>query len=154
MTRYGKMKETRPRIKKARKEPARKGKGLDSSRITIPWGRGASEYRPGVFSKKYLEEHGEACCADIYYALSEEIERMNKERIEVHEKPFRRPNYSSFARYFHWFKLLGLVKPADRREPAIYDFLEDRQFYRLTDKGIAEEEAWKDPVRAAHPEFG
>jgi len=29
-------------------------------------------------------------------------------------------NYSSFAKYFHWFKLPGLVEPIDRREPAIY----------------------------------
>ena len=96
----------------------------------------------------------EACCADVYYALSEELERLNKERIEIGEAPFRRPNYSSFSKYFHWFKLLGLVEPTDRREPAIYDFLEERVFYRLTDKGEAEEEAWQDPVRAAHPEFG
>ena len=145
--------QLKPRVKKARKEPKREGHGPNPDRITIPWGRGASEYRPGLFTKKYLLEHDEACCADIYYALSEEIERMNKERIEIGEKPFRRPNYSSFARYFHWFKLLGLVESTDRREPAIYGFLRERTFYRLTDKGIAEEETWTDPVRATHPEF-
>jgi len=96
----------------------------------------------------------EACAADIYYALSEEIECLNKGRIEIGERPFERPNYSSFAKYFHWFKLLGLVEPTDRKEPAIYAFLEERVFYRLTDEGKAEEEAWQDPVRAAHPEFG
>jgi hypothetical protein len=148
------MKQQRPRIKKARKEPTRKGKGVDPNRISIPWGRGASEYRPGLFTKKHFEKHGEACAADIYYALSQEIERLNKERIMVGEKPFERPNYSSFAKYFHWFKLLGLVERIDRREPAIYDFLEERQFYHLTDKGKAEVRAWEDPVRAAHPEFG
>ncbi|MBA7616308.1 hypothetical protein ES703_23604 [subsurface metagenome] len=94
-----------------------------------------------------------ACAADIYYALSQEIERLNKERIEVGEKPFRRPNYSSFAKYFHWFKLLGLVEPTDKREPAIYDFLEERAFYKLTGKGQVEEEAWRDPVAVRHPEF-
>ena len=51
-------------------------------------------------------------------------------------------------------KLLGLVEPTDRREAAIYDFLEERVFYRLTDKGRAEVRAWEDPVRVAHPEFG
>jgi hypothetical protein len=70
------------------------------------------------------------------------------------EKPFRRPNYSSFAKYFHWFKLAGLVEPVDRREPAIYDFLEEKQFYRLTAKGQIEVSGWEDPVRAAHPELG
>ena len=147
------MKPQRPRIKKARKEPTRVRKG-NPPQITGFWGRGASLYRPGLFTKKYFEKHEEACAADIYYALSEEIERLNKGRIEIGEKPFERPNYSSFSKYFHWFKLLGLVELIDRREPAIYDFLEERVFYRLTDKGIVEEEAWRDPVRAAHPEFG
>lgn len=105
-------------------------------------------------TKQYLVKHSEACAADIYYALSREIERLNKERIDMGEKPLGRPNYSSFAKYFHWFKLLGLVERTDRKEPAIYDFLEKRVFYILTDKGKAEVRAWEDPVRAAHPEFG
>ena len=138
-----KMKQPRPRIRKARNPP----------QITIGWGRGASEYRPGLFTKKYFEKHGEACAADIYYGLSEEIEHLNKERTEIGEKPFRRPNYSSFSRYFHWFLILKLIERVDRREPAIYDFLEERQFYRLTDRGKAEVSGWQDPVRAAHPEF-
>lgn len=41
-----------------------------------------------------------------------------------------------------------------KRVDGTYDFLEERQFYRLTAKGEAEEEVWQDPVRAAHPEFG
>lgn len=154
MTRYGKMRERRPRIKRARKEPTRKGRGVDPNRITIPWGRGASEYRPGVFTKQYFAKHGEACAADIYYSLSREIERLNEERMKIGEKPFERPNYSSFSRYFHWFLILGLIERTDKREPAIYHFLEKRVFYKLTDKGKAEVRAWEDPVRAAHPEFG
>ena len=143
----------RPRIKKGRKERTRERRPRNPPRIAVGWGRGASEYRPGLFTKRFFEEHGEACCADIYYGLSEEIERLNKERIEIGEKPFRRPNYSSFARYFHWFKLLGLVEPTDRDESAVYPFLRRRHFYRLTDKGIAEVGGWESPVRAAHPEF-
>ena len=155
MTKFGKkMKEKRPRIKKVRKESGKKQKPTNPPQITGFWGRGASLYRPGLFTKKYFEKRGEACVADIYYALSQEIERLNKERIEIGEKPFQRPNYSSYAKYFHWFKLLGLVEATDRRERAIYDFLEERVFYRLSDRGKAEEEAWRDPVRAVHPEFG
>jgi hypothetical protein len=148
------MKERKPRIKKARKEPIRERKPKNPPQITIPWGRGASEYRPGLFTKQYFVEHGEACAADVYRALSEEIERLNTERIEIGEKPFRRPNYSSFSRYMHWFSILGLIKRTDKREPAIYDFLQKRVFYRLTEKGKTEVRAWEDPVRAAHPEFG
>jgi len=146
------MTNKRLRIKKTKK-PTRERKPRNPPQITGFWGRGASLYRPGKFTKRYFVEHGEACAADIYYSLSQEIERLNKERIEVGEKPFRRPNYSSFAKYFHWFKLLGLVEPTDKREPAIYDFLEERAFYKLTGKGQVEEEAWQDPVSARHPEF-
>ncbi len=121
--------------------------------MSVSWGRGGSEYRPGIFTKQYLVEHGEACAADVYRALGEEIEKLNQERIGIEEKLFRRPNYSSFSRYFHWFLILGLIKRTDRQEPAIYDFLEKRVFYRLTDRGRAEVRAWEDPVRAAHPEF-
>jgi len=122
--------------------------------MSVPWGRGASEYRPGLFTKQYFEKHGEACAADIYYALSKEIERLNKERIEIGEAPFRRPNYSSFSRYFHWFLILGLIERTDKREPAIYDFLQKRVFYKLSGKGRVEVSGWQDPVRTAHPEFG
>jgi hypothetical protein len=149
-----KMKQQRPRIKKARKAPSKERKPRNPPQITGFWGRGASLYRPGLFTKQYFVEHGEACAADIYYALSQEIERLNRERIEIGERPLRRPNYSSFAKYFHWFKLLDLVEPVDRREPAIYDFLKERQFYRLTSRGKAEVKTWEDPVRAVHPESG
>jgi DNA-binding PadR family transcriptional regulator len=138
---------------KARKKLSNDKGDRKPTKMSVPWGRSASEYRPGLFIKQYFVEHGETCAADIYRALSEEIERLNQERIEIVEKPFRRPNYSSFSRYFHWFKLLGLIEPVDRREPAIYDFLEQRVFYRLTDKGKTEVRAWEDPVRVAHPEF-
>lgn len=121
--------------------------------MSVPWGRGASEYRPGLFTKQYFVKNGEACAADIYRALSEEIERINQERIEIGEKGFRRPNYSSFSRYFHWFLILGLIERTNKREPAIYDFLQKRVFYRLTGKGKAEVKAWADPLMAAHPEF-
>jgi hypothetical protein len=159
MTNYGKPKRIpkgnlRTSKPKAKKKVGNNKGGRKPPVMLVPWGRGASEYRPGLFTQKYFVEHGESCAADIYHALSDEIERLNQERIEIGEKPFRRPNYSSFAKYFHWFKLLGLVEPVGRREPAIYDFLEERQFYRLSDKGKAEEEAWQDPVRVVHPEFG
>jgi len=147
------------RTQRANKPKMQKGPGNDKGRdeppnMSVAWGRGASEYRPGLFAKQYFEKHGEACAADIYYALSQEIARMNTERIEIGEKPFRRPNYSSFARYFWWFVRLGLVEPTDRYEPSVYPFLRRRHFYRLTDKGRAEEKTWEDPVRVAHPEFG
>ncbi len=89
----------------------------------------------------------------MFRALGEEMEHSNKERIEIGERPFKRPNYSSFSRYFHWFLILGLIERIDRREPAIYDFLQKRVFYKLTDKGKAEVRAWEDPITAIHPEF-
>jgi len=123
------------------------------SNVAVPWGRGASEYRPGVFIKRFFLEHGEACAADIYHDLSLEIELLNKERTAIGEKPFRRPNYSSFSRYFHWFKLLGLIEPTGETEPAIYHFLKNRVLYALTASGASEEAAWEDPISASHPEL-
>ena len=120
---------------------------------TIPWGRAGSAWRPGLLLKKHFEEHPESCCADAYYSLSQQLETLNRERTEIGEAPFRRPNYSSFSRYFHWFLILKLIERTDKREPAIYDFLQERVFYRLTDEGKVEVSAWEDPVRAAHPEF-
>jgi hypothetical protein len=140
--------------KKSSGKPSKKKQQRNPPAIAVGWGRGASEYRPGLFTKQYFVEHGEACCADVFYSLSQEIERLNKERIGIGEKPFSRPNYSSFARYFHWFPILGLIERTERHEPAIYDFLKKRVFYQLTDRGASEEAAWQDPVRTAHPEFG
>ena len=147
------MNENRPRIKKTRKEPTRKRQNKNPPQITGFWGRGASEYRPGIFTKRFFVEHDEACAADIYYALSEEIERLNAARAEIEEAPFRRPNYSSFSRYFHWFLILGLIERTDKKEPAIYVFLQERVFYRMTAKGKAEVTAWEDPISVRHPEF-
>jgi len=147
------MTQRSPKIKNASRESTPEGKGSEPKHVVVPWGRGASEYRPGLFAKRYLVKHGAACAADIYRALSEEIERLNRERLEIGEKPFRRPNYSSFGRYFHWFLLLRLTERTDKREPAIYDFLQRRVFYRLTGKGKAEVKAWKDPIAKKHPEL-
>lgn len=124
-----------------------------NTNVGVPWGRGASEHRPGLFIKRYLMEHGEACAADIFSALRENLERINMMRIGIGEKPIRGCTYNSFAKYWHWFKILGLIEPVGREESSIYGFLEEKQFFCLTDKGKAEEEAWQDPIRAAHPEF-
>ena len=147
------MEQKKPRIKKTRKQPNNEKQGRDPPQMAVGWGRAGSLYRPGLFTKQYFVEHGEACAADIYYALSQEIERLNKERIEIGEAPFRRPNYSSFSRYFHWFLILGLIERTDKKEPAIYVFLQERVFYRLTDKGKVEVQAWQDPISVRHPEF-
>ena len=120
---------------------------------SVPWGRAASEYRPGLFTKQYLVKHGEACAADIFHSMDNEITRLNQERIEIGEKPFRRPNYSSFARYMHWFVILKLIERTGKTEPAIYSFLKQRVFYRLTKEGKSKIKPWADPVMAAHPEF-
>lgn len=138
MIRYGKMKESRPRIKKARKEPIREKKSKNPPQVSIPWGRGASEYRPGLFTEQYFVDHGEACCAEVFRALRENLERINSERIEIGESPIRGCTYNSFAKYWHWYKLLDLIEPVGRTEHSIYDFLPDKQFYRLTDRGRVE----------------
>ena len=149
MTKFGK--KMKQRIRKARKEAGKERKRRNPPQITGFWGRGASEYRPGIFTKRYLEEHGEACAADVFHALKDDLRRINKERIEIGDRPLRGGTYNSYAKYWHWFKSLGLIEPTGETEPAIYDFLKPRQFYRLTDRGLSEVEAWRDPVRTLHP---
>ncbi len=147
MTRYGKKMKQRPRIRKEKKQPTRERKLKNPAiQITIPWGRGASEYRPGIFTKKYFEKHNETCCADVFHALKENLARINEERVTIGDRLIRGGTYNSFAKYWHYFKLLSLIEPLDRRESAIYDFIEERQFYRLTDKSKAEVRAWEDPI--------
>ena len=116
------------------------------SRSSAPWGRAASPYRPGLFIREYLEVHGEGCAADIFYELKQDLKRINQERAEIGEKPIRGGTYSSFSRRFHAFKQMGLIEPTGRSEPAIYEYLQDRQFYRLADGGGGG--AWDDPTRA------
>ena len=148
------MRQQRPQIEKTKKEPTRKVKGPNPNQITTPWGRGASAWRPGLLVKEHFEDHTETCCADAYYSLSQRMDSLNEERVAIGEKPFKRPIYSSFSRYFHWFFILGLIERTGKVQASAYPFLEKRVFYRLTDKGKAEEKAWQDPLRAAHPEFG
>jgi hypothetical protein len=122
--------------------------------MAVGWGRAGSLHRPGIFTRDYLTQHAESSCADVFHALRENLEIMNRERIEIGDKPIRGCTYNSFAKYWHWFKLLGLIEPTGDTEPAIYDFLKKRVFYKLTDKGASEEAAWLDPTRTVHPEFG
>jgi hypothetical protein len=152
--RFGKkMKEQRPRIRKGRKEPTRGRNPTNPPQITIPWGRGASDYRPGLFTKQYFEKHGDICAADVFSALREELREINRVRSEIGEKPIRGCTYNSFAKYWHWFKILGLIESTGRTGTAIYDFLEKKRFFRMTDKGKIEVKAWEDPIMVAHPEF-
>jgi hypothetical protein len=125
----------------------------NSSNMAVPWGRAGSEHRPGVFAKDYLMQHPVTSCADVFNALQENLRRINQVRVESGERPIRGCTYNSFAKYWHWFKLLGLIEPTGKTEPAAFDFLADKKFYQLTDRGASEEAAWQDPVRTAHPEF-
>jgi hypothetical protein len=122
-------------------------------KITGPWGRAGSEHRPGKFIERYLIQHEGGCTADVFAALKGELKQLNKERVEIGEKPIRGCTYNSFAKYWHWFALLGLIERTGRMEPSQYPFLRKRVFYRLTDKGRAETRAWEDPISVAHPEF-
>ena len=145
------MKQVRPRVKKTRKTASSERQYSNPPNIAVGWGRGASEYRPGLFTKQYFVNHGEACCADVFHALKEDLRRINRERVEIGDRPIRGGTYNSYGKYWFWFRLLGLIEPVDRREASIYPFLRERVFYRLTGKGLSEVQAWADPVRTLHP---
>jgi hypothetical protein len=147
------MKQQRPRARKTKKRSSDEKQPKKSPRIAVGWGRAGSQHRPGLFIRNYLTQHSEGSCADVFHALHDNLKLINRERIEIGDRPIRGCTYNSFARYWHWYKLASLIEPVNRREASIYPFLEERVFYRLTEKGKAEEMAWQDPVRAAHPEF-
>ncbi len=105
------------------------------SQTTVPWGRAASEFRPGLFAKQFLQDNGKASAADVFSALKEKLRAINKERVEIGDRPIKGGTYNSFAKYWAWFKVLGLIEPTDETAPAIYDFLERKRFFRLTEKG-------------------
>jgi hypothetical protein len=69
--------------------------------VSVPWGRGASEHRPGLFIKNYLLQHSSTSCADVFAALRDNLDRLNKFRIEIGGKPqftkSRLTRYSSSA---------------------------------------------------------
>lgn len=158
MTSYGKSKKMKKRSPRTSEPKMQEGSGNYRGRgklpnMSVPWGRGASVHRPGIFAKRYLKEHGEACAADVFSSLREELKQVNKERVEIGEKPIRGCTYNSFAKYWHWFKILGLIESTGETGAAIYDFLEKKRFFRMTDKGKIEVKAWEDPIMAAHPEF-
>ncbi len=152
------MGKNRPRTRNLKIRPAgQKQSKVEKTRylpqVTVPWGRSASPYRPGLFMKRYLVEHGEVSAADVFSALKEALTLINQERVEVGEKPIRGCTYNSFAKYWHWFKILGLIESTGKTEAAMYDFLEKKRFFRLTSKGRNEVKAWEDPIMATHPEF-
>ncbi len=118
--------------------------------MSVPWGRAGSLHRPGVFAKKYLAEHGEASAADVFSALRQELKRINQERVEIGDKAIRGCTYNSFAKYWHWFKLLGLIERTNKPKPARYVFLQKKVFYKLTKAGMAEVRAWEDPIQVTH----
>ena len=118
--------------------------------MSVGWGRGASDYRPGLFTKQYFVNHGEACAADVFSALRQELNRINQERVEIGDKAIRGCTYNSFAKYWHWFKKMQLIQRTDKREPAIYVFLQKRVLYKLTKAGMAETRVWEDPIQVAH----
>jgi hypothetical protein len=134
-------------------DKSKAGKLTDSAKVTVPWGRSASEFRPGIFAKQYIAEHGEASASQVFSALKEALGQMNQERVEIGDKPIRGCTYNSFAKYWHWFKILGLIESTPHTAPAIYDFLVKKRFYQMTERGRNEVRAWEDPISAAHPEF-
>jgi len=143
----------KPKINQETNDKSNAGKLTHSAKVTVPWGRSASEFRPGLFAKQYLVEHGETSASQVFSALKESLSQMNQERIEIGDKPIRGCTYNSFAKYWHWFKILGLIERTSHTAPAIYDFLVKKRFYQITERGRNEVRAWEDPISVTHPEF-
>lgn len=123
----------------------------------MPRGRGAWKIRTGLFIKEYLEKHGEAYISEIHKAYKEAWQGENAIRPKA--KRVRTCTYESFGKYFRNLVKLELVE-FSREEAMEYAppggellTIQDnrvvpsvRRYYRLTDKGQAEEDAWFDPL--------
>ncbi len=119
-------------------------------------GRGASATRTGLFIKEHLLAIGEDYPANIHRALKERLKQDGRKR---------KPTYHSFLRYFHHLISFGLIEFTGREDAMkfdkgqnIPDLLQLRdsvspkvvtgvvRYYRLTETGKADNEAWYDPA--------
>jgi hypothetical protein len=118
-------------------------------------GRAASPVRTGLFIKQHLSTVGEDYPANIHRHLKEALKASNYKRT---------PTYHSFLRYFHHLISFGLVEFTGREEALKFDkgqnvpaLLQLRsnpprvvnavvRYYRLTEAGKADDEAWHDPA--------
>lgn len=109
--------------------------------------------RLGLFVKQKLLEAGRrgTTASDLYRLSLQEPSRMRKVGS----------TYSSFSRFFHWFKALKFVELTGREEVSVQRgatdggvLLAPRRYYRITAKGRrAPDEAWADPIGAVHPQW-
>ncbi len=120
-------------------------------------GRAARTIRTGLFIKEHLLAVGEDYPASIHRALKEKLKEAGRKRT---------PTYHSFLRYFHHLVSFGLIEFTGREEAMkfdkgqnIPDLLQLRdstspkvvtgvvRYYRLTEAGKADNEAWYDPAK-------
>lgn len=119
-------------------------------------GRGASTIRTGLFIREHLTSVGEDFPANIHRELKKKLKEAGRKRT---------PTYSSFLRYFHHLVSFGFLEFTGREEAMkfekgqrIPDLLQLRdstspkvvtgvvRYYRLTEAGKADNEAWYDPA--------
>ncbi len=118
-------------------------------------GRAASTIRTGLFIKEHLTSVGEDFPANIHRALKKRLKETGRKRT---------PTYSSFLRYFHHLVSFGLVEFTGKEEAMKFEkgqnipnLLQLRdstshkvvsgvvRYYRLTEAGKADHEAWYNP---------
>ena len=112
--------------------------------------------RTGSFIKRFLLKHGEGYPYQVY-------QELKKIKLELGLNP---GSYQNIRNYFYWLERLGLIErtrrveveqmkisgETDRRgrglrprgRPVYY------QYYRLTEKGRREKEAWMNPRKALY----
>lgn len=119
-------------------------------------GRRASVVRTGLFIQQHLLSVGEDFPANMHRELKAMLRANNYKRF---------PTYASFSRYFHHLVSFGLVEFTGREEAMKFDkgqnipaLLQLRnhanprvvsgvvRYYRLTEAGKVDNEAWYDPA--------
>ncbi|MFC1919214.1 hypothetical protein ACFLWX_00275 [Chloroflexota bacterium] len=110
-------------------------------------GRAASPIRTGLFIRNYLLLYGEGSPADMHRALKEAIREENTERVA--SLYLKQPTYSSFLKYVHNLRRLGLIEFNGKEEPTIYPWLPmKKRYFSITDKGRTQLQPWTNPIRA------
>lgn len=120
--------------------------------------------RPGIYIKDYLNQHGSASVAEIHQSYKEAIDLANLKA----DKGWRRPTYASFYVYCRHLMVLGMIEKVGEEttwgieNPERMGFIErdtrtkelrihkgaTKVLYRMTDKGMADDASWQDPIRA------
>jgi len=143
------------------------GKGPGGSKLIDPH-RGATqadinyEYKEAL-ARATAQDRAERIISRMVVngadVTEEQAEKIYNRELQRVSRKFTHMRYHSFLMYFGVLKRLGWVEVTNETEPSSiqenYPPAPQRVYYRLTQKGIEdEEELWSNPLYTLYPEIG